>query len=98
MIFLVRFVSTRMLLYSRPVLRSRGRLSGRTKSVEFDSQVRTLRKGEVGLRRLSPQQSKVLNLLVTHAPNVVSSASISKTVWEADPPANSSQRIRDLVK
>src|ERR1019366_952290 len=91
-------MSGRMVLKSRQLLRSRGRQAGSVRICEFDPTARELRGNGITAKRLTPQEASVLALLVSNAPGVVCREVIESTVWSSTAPADSDQRINDLIQ
>lgn len=90
-------MSGRILLKSKTLTRSRGRLAGRVRLVQFDSNTRIVHRDGVTLPRLSPQESTILEMLATTAPGVITLEVIERRLWPGRPPLSAHQRIRDII-
>ena len=90
-------MSDRIILKSRQVARSRGRLSGNLKTIEFDRDRRVATKNGHLLGRLTPQEALTLDLLIRKAPHVVTNEELQRTLWPDTEVGDPQQRVRDIV-
>jgi DNA-binding winged helix-turn-helix (wHTH) protein len=93
----MEFISGRITLNPKQVLRSRGQSVGRHKAYKLDPKTRELSRNGLPLKRLTQQEMTVLTLLVSAAPEVVDLDRIQAEVWSSSPPLDSDRRIRDLI-
>ena len=85
-------MSGRILLQAKRLRRSRGRLAGRVRVVQFDCGTRLLEREGVVLVRLSPQEGAVLTLLVEAAPAILSLETLAQQLWAPGRPPASALR------
>lgn len=93
--------SGRISLKSKQQRRSRGRVAGKLRAYEFDSGTGDVLKNGLRVKRLTRQEAKLLLLLVSNAPEVVSRKTIEVHLWrppDESPPDDTEQSINDLVQ